>query len=100
MQLIVALLLLEAYGLTAVEILLTVCGVQCLFVACQGFPEQIIQQAPRPAGCSDSEKACLCFFGQEDTRHLCECVVSSARASLCSSVLLCTPGERGVCVIL
>lgn len=70
-QLIVALLLLEAYGLTAVEILLTVCGVQCLFVACQGFPEQIIQQAPRPAGCSDSERPVFVFL---DRRILAICV--------------------------
>lgn len=71
MLLIVALLLLEAYGLTAVEILLTVCGVQCLFVACQGFPEQIIQQAPRPAGCSDSERPVFVFL---DRRTLAICV--------------------------
>lgn len=42
------------------------------------------------------------FFGQEDTRHLCERVVSSARASLCACVhqFICVLQESEVFVWL
>lgn len=49
MQLIVAQLLLEAYGLTVIEILFSVQGESCLFVTCEVFPEQISSLQPENA---------------------------------------------------